>query len=201
MNTRFHKLAGAAFGTFSVICLTTGVPAHACNLPGNPNSHLVAGANTSALFQNMGFKAGEAHDSVAAAVPARSSGGTNAPAGVQGLWQVNFSSGGQVVDMAFEAFHSDGTEFLNDITPPQEGNVCLGVWVQSDRTSYKLTHPAWTFDGSGNFTGTAMIEETLSMTNADKFTGSYTLNYYDTNSVLLATYAGTVSATRILPNY
>src|SRR5579863_1508681 len=46
---------------------------------------------------------------------------------IVGLWNVTFLSGGQVVDVAFDAWHGDQTEILNDYTDPIEGNVCLGV--------------------------------------------------------------------------
>src|SRR5215475_7071732 len=34
------------------------------------------------------------------------------PPSIVGLWNVTFSSGGQVVDVAYDAWHSDGTEIL-----------------------------------------------------------------------------------------
>jgi len=194
------SLGGVAFATAAVICLTLTPNAMACKIPGAPGRTTGSFPNTSAITQAASVPAGEAHDAAAPPIPARS-GGNSVLGGVQGLWQVNFISGGQTVDMAFEVFHSDGTEMINDITPPAEGNVCLGVYVQTDRTTYKLTHPSWTFDASGNLTGTGMFSETINMTNADKFTGSYTLNYFDTNANPVGTYNGTFTATRILPNY
>jgi len=196
---RLNKLAGTAISALAVICLTFGTNAMACKIPGAPGRTTGSFPNMSAIMQAASQRTGEARD---AAAPSPSNrGGGSSVAGVQGLWQVNYISGGQTVDMAFEVFHSDGTEMINDITPPAEGNVCLGVYVQSDRTTYKLTHPAWTFDASGNFTGTSMFSETITMTNADNFTGSYTLNYFDTNANPVGTYNGTFTATRILPNY
>ena len=196
--SRLNRLSGAAIPALAVICLTFGPNAMACKIPGAPGHTAGSFPNVSAIVQAANRQAGEAHDTAAPLTPARSG---NSVGSVQGLWQVNFISGGQVVDMAFEAFHSDGTEMLNDVTPPAEGNVCLGVYVQTDRTTYKLTHPSWSFDASGNLTGTAMISETITMTNADKFTGSYTLNYFDNDSNPVGTYNGTFTATRILPNY
>jgi hypothetical protein len=125
----------------------------------------------------------------------------NSIASVVGLWQVTYMSNGQVVDMAFEAFHSEGTEMINDITPPAEGNVCLGVWVQTGSTTYKLTHPSWAFDPTGNLTGTADLAVTITLGSADTFSGTYTLTYYDLVGTKGLVYTGTITATRILPNY
>jgi hypothetical protein len=66
-----------------------------------------------------------AAQSQAAGVPAQSS------TPIVGLRNVTFYSGGVIVDQAFDAWHSDGTEILNDFTDPIEGNVCLGVWTQT----------------------------------------------------------------------
>ena len=49
---------------------------------------------------------------------------------IVGLWKVTFTSGGQVTDVGFDAWHSDGTETLNDVSPISH-NVCLGVWKQT----------------------------------------------------------------------
>ena len=78
---------------------------------------------------------------------------SSTPAGsapsIVGLWHVTFFSGGVVTDNAFDAWHSDGTEVLNDFTDPIEDNVCLGVWTQTSTGAYKLKHPSWTFDTGG----------------------------------------------------
>ena len=196
-KSRLNRLGGAAITALVVTCFTLGPNAMACKIPGAPGRTVLP--DTSAITQASSQKPGEAHDAAAASTSARGAG--NSVGSVEGLWQVTYVSGNQTVDMAFEAFHSDGTEMINDITPPAEGNVCLGVYVQTDRTTYKLTHPAWSFDATGNLTGTSMLNETLTMTNADKFSGSYTLNFFDTNSNPVGTYNGTFTAIRILPNY
>ncbi len=182
-------IRGAAFGAFAAF-LMFGTTAGACSLPGG-----------------MGLRpANLADPTVRVGLPRAQNEGPQAqratgPASVNGLWQVTYSSGGAVVDMAFEVFHSDGTEMLIDITPPAEGNACLGVWVQMTSTSYKLTHPAWVFDASGNLTGTAVFDVTVNLTSADTFTGTYTLTYYDLHGTKGTVYSGTLAATRILPNY
>ena len=119
---------------------------------------------------------------------------------IVGLWFIQFSSGGYIVDQAFDAWHSDGTEILNDFTDPIEDNVCLGVWSQSGQT-YKLKHPSWTFDTNGTLTGTAFIGETVTLAgDGNSFSGTYTINLYDITGKPAGQYHGTVSATRVMPD-
>jgi len=122
-----------------------------------------------------------------------------APAGgsMVGLWKVAFVSGGYIVDQAFDAWHSDGTETLNDTPPPSTGNVCLGVWSQTGKV-YKLNHPSWTFDANGNLTGTAVIREQVTVDpHGNTFTGTFTVDVYDLSNNLLYHLSGTVSGDRI----
>lgn len=115
-----------------------------------------------------------------------------------GLWHVVASSGGQIVDQEFEVWHSDGTEEILDITPPAEENACFGIWVQTSRDTVKLKHPAWTFDANGNLTGTAILRETVTIERGEnKFTGTYTLDYYDTSGKSTGHFTGEVQGTRI----
>ncbi|HEY6765911.1 MAG TPA: hypothetical protein VI386_14195 [Candidatus Sulfotelmatobacter sp.] len=117
---------------------------------------------------------------------------------IVGLWNVNFISGGQVVDVAFDAWHSDGTEILNDYTDPIEGNVCLGVWKQTGPRAYKLTHPSWYFDTSGTLQGTIIIHETLLLgSDGNSFSGGAIEDVYDTEGKFLYELTADVSATRI----
>lgn len=123
------------------------------------------------------------------------------PATIVGLWNITFTSGGEVVDVAFDAWHSDGTEILNDYTNPIEGNVCLGVWVQTGPRTYKLKHPSWSFDTSGNLLGTVIISEKVTVSpDGNSFSGSYTYDVYDTTGKFQIEYTGQVKATRITPN-
>lgn len=118
-------------------------------------------------------------------------------AGMVGLWKVVYFSGGVVVDQAFDAWHSDGTETLNDTPPPATGNVCLGVWSQKGNV-YKLNHPSWTFDANGNLNGTAVIRESVTVdSHGNSFSGTFTVDVYDLSNNLLYHVAGTVSGERI----
>ena len=123
------------------------------------------------------------------------------PASIVGLWNITFTSGGQVVDVAYDVWHSDGTEILNDYTNPIEGNVCLGVWEQTGPRSYKLKHPSWSFDNTGTLQGTVMIREKVTVSpDGNSFTGSYTYDVYDISGKFVVEYNGQVKATRIKPD-
>ena len=193
-QTHLRGIGGVALGALAVICLTFGTDAKACSVPG-------MGPRSLYLPEPSAFLKAVVPPSAPDALPSSARSERNGPASVVGLWQVTYTSGSTVVDMAFEVFHSDGTEMLNDITPPAEGNVCLGVWTQTGGTGYKLTHPSWTFDANGNLTGTALFSVAITLTNADKFTGTYTLTEFDTSGNPDGVYNGTLAATRILPNY
>jgi hypothetical protein len=123
------------------------------------------------------------------------------PATIVGLWNITFTSGGEVVDVAFDAWHSDGTEILNDYTNPIEGNVCLGVWEQTGPRTYKLKHPSWSFDNTGTLLGTVIIGEKVTVsTDGNSFSGSYTYDIYNVAGVFQVEYTGQVKATRIKPD-
>lgn len=138
---------------------------------------------------------------VDAAIPAAD--GPAGPAGpanntIVGLWNITFTSGGQVVDQGFDAWHADGTETLNDNPPPSTGNVCLGVWQQMGKT-FKLKHPSWTYDNNGNLTGIATIREQVTLDpGGNGFKGTFTIDFADLNNNILLHLTGTVSAKRIM---
>ena len=120
---------------------------------------------------------------------------------IVGLWNVKFYSGGTLADNAFDAWHSDGTEVLNDFTNPIEDNVCLGVWIQTEPGSYKLKHPSWTFDTSGNLTGLAVILETVTVdAGGNDYTGNYSIDFFDTMGNPVGSFQGTLKAQRITAN-
>ena len=132
-----------------------------------------------------------------AAVTAPAPGG----AAIVGLWNVTFYSADVLVDQAFDAWHSDGTEILNDFTDPIEGNVCLGVWTQTGPQTFKLKHPSWTFDINGNLTGTAYILETVTVgPGGNAYEGPYSINLFDTMGNPVGSYAGVIKAERIMPD-
>jgi hypothetical protein len=118
---------------------------------------------------------------------------------IVGLWKVTFFFDGQVVDQAFEVFHSDGTELMNDTAPPASGNVCVGVWANTDGRTVKLNHPSWTFDAAGNLNGTATIKTSITLDHTgNSFSGTFTVDVFSLTGVNLQHLAGTVSGQRIL---
>jgi len=123
------------------------------------------------------------------------------PTSIVGLWKATFSSAGKVVDVAFDVWHEDGTEVLNDYTDPIEGNVCLGVWEQTGLHTYSLKHPSWSFDSTGTLQGTVVIHEDVTLSeDASSYAGTYKYDIYDTAGKFLEELTGKVKATRITPN-
>lgn len=127
---------------------------------------------------------------------------SNGDPSIVGLWKTTFTSGGQVVDEGFDLWNSDGTEVLNDDPPPQTGNVCLGLFVKSALSTYKLKHPSWTYDANGNLTGTAIIRELIFMgPGGDTYHGTFTIDLFDLDGKHLTQFGGTISATRITVDF
>lgn len=116
---------------------------------------------------------------------------------IVGLWQVTFTSGGQVTDVGFDAWHSDGTETLNDVSPISH-NVCLGVWEQTGPRSFQLKHMVLRFDASGAMIGTAILRETnIVNRDGDAFTGTFTIDFLDLEGHVIFTGAGEVAGERV----
>ena len=133
--------------------------------------------------------------------PIVESGAPDNSASIVGLWKLTVTSGGQTVDVGFDAWHSDGTEILNDYTNPIEGNVCLGVWKQVGPRTYKLKHPSWFFDTTGTLLGTVVIRETVHLSaDGNSYAGTYTYDIYDVSGAFVEELTGELSATRIRPD-
>jgi hypothetical protein len=122
-------------------------------------------------------------------------------ASIVGLWNLNVYSGTDLVDVAFDAWNSDGLEVLNDFTDPIEGNVCLGVYEQTGPRTYTLKHPSWYFDTNGTLLGTIVINEVVHLSkDGNSFTGTYADDIYDVSGNFLEELTGNLSATRITVN-
>lgn len=119
-------------------------------------------------------------------------------ASIVGLWKVIFTSGGVMSDEGFDIWHADGTEVLNDTPPPATGNVCLGVWSQTGKSSYKLLHVSWTFDEYGNLNGTALIHEQVTVSDdGNSYQGVYSIDVFDLANNNVFHQDGQLSAQRI----
>jgi hypothetical protein len=141
---------------------------------------------------------------------------------IVGLWQVTFISEGNNVqpflipdgaplDQGYAQWHSDGTEIMNSGRDPVTSNFCLGVWTTVGRQTYRLNHFAISWDNTGKFctpvapatncmVGPANIRELVTLNRrGDKYTGSVTIDQYDTNQHLMFRLTGNIAATRINP--
>jgi len=139
-------------------------------------------------------------------------------ASIVGMWHVTFTAEtadpatappGAVIDNALVVWHSDGTEIMNSIRPPQDGNFCMGVWQQVGPFKYKLNHFAWFgkqfptgpgdqgTDIGPSVVPTQITEEITLSPDGQHFSGFFTLDAYDLNNVIFQSIKGTVAGTRI----
>jgi hypothetical protein len=136
---------------------------------------------------------------------------------IVGFWKVTFTAEGNgkegppddtVIDSAYVQWHRDGTEIMNSGRPPQNGDICLGVWEKTGRSRYKLNHFA-----NGNVIDptnptaigppggpTQIVEDVVLSRDGKHYAGTFVLDAYDTPSngnKLLAHIIGVITATRI----
>lgn len=125
---------------------------------------------------------------------------------IVGLWSVQFVSEGSegipdgtVIDQGYATWHSDGTEIMNSGRPPITGNFCMGVWKSTGRFTYKLNHFGLSWDPTGTtFVGPGNIRENVTLDHSgDSYSGTFTIDQYDTNGNLLAHLQGNVTGQRI----
>jgi hypothetical protein len=127
------------------------------------------------------------------------------PAPIVGLWKFSFIAEGNseipdgaVIDSGYATWHADGTEIMNSGRAPMTGSFCMGVWKQTGH-SYKLNHFALSWDPSGtNFVGPANIRESVHMDSGNnRYSGTFTLDQFDTSGNVLVHIVGNVSGERI----
>ena len=131
---------------------------------------------------------------------------------IAGMWHVIFTAQTMngapfsgVIDNSVAVWHSDGTEIMNSARPAQDGNFCLGVWIRTGRLKYYLNHIPWQGNdtenapgGIGNPQGGAQLTEKVTLSpNGNSYSGTFTLNAYDTSGNVTVTFTGTLAATRI----
>jgi hypothetical protein len=132
---------------------------------------------------------------------------------IVGMWHVTFTAQGNEpgppdgtpIDNAIAVWHSDGTEIMNSNRPAQDGNFCLGVWKKIGKSRYKLNHIPWQGNdtanapsGIGNPTGAAQIVEEVTLSpDGRHFTGTFTLDAYDTSGNPVAHIVGVLNGTRV----
>lgn len=141
---------------------------------------------------------------------------------IVGLWQFTFTSQGNNVaplfipdgaplDAGYTQWHSDQTEIMNSSRDPATSNFCLGTWDSTGPRTYKLNHFALSWDNTGHlctpvagapscFVGPANIRERVTVDrDANTYSGTVTIDQYDTQQNLLLHLQGTVSARRLTP--
>jgi hypothetical protein len=129
-------------------------------------------------------------------------------AGIVGLWKVKFISKGNTgigipdgapLDDGYATWHSDGTEIMNSGRAPKTGSFCMGVWKQTGRSSFKLNHFALSWDPTvTTLIGPTNIREEIVLDgNESSYSGTFTIDQYDTEGHLLVHISGVVSAQRI----
>ena len=172
----------------AVLCLITLAPsAHATCGPRIPSG-------LAPLAGDQAMKADSESVAARAASAAVNSGQ------VVGLWLVTITVDGQPFGQAFESFTSDGLEVLNDSGPPQAGNVCLGAWIPTSRSSIRITHPSWNYDDQGNAIGTVVLVSEITLQSANSYKGKVTVTTYDLNGNAVGpALVAQLSATRIKP--
>jgi len=129
-------------------------------------------------------------------------------ASIVGLWKIKFISKGNTgigipdgapIDEGYATWHSDGTEIMNSGRAPMTGSFCMGVWKKTGRSSYKLNHFALSWDPTGKtLVGPANIKEEVVLDDSENsYSGTFTIDQYDTEGHLLVHISGLITAQRI----
>ena len=137
--------------------------------------------------------------------------------GIVGTWRFTWTSDGTAypqsipygaqVDFGTHQWHGDKTEiFTSGGRPPSSGDVCMGVWKQTGRFTYKLRHIAlaWLSSDStpsstpATYLGPAIITESVTLNRAgNRYEGTFTLDQYARDETTLIEHiSGKVEATR-----
>ena len=134
---------------------------------------------------------------------------------IVGMWHVLLTAhtmNGQaipntVIDNSLAVWHRDWTEIMNSLRPAQDGNFCLGVWKRTGQRSYLLNHIPWggnVFDPAAPpdaigapQAGVQILENVTLSADGDSYSGTFTLQAYDTAGNVYASFSGTVSAKRV----
>ena len=143
----------------------------------------------------------------AAAIRAQSTSGqqssaaasTNAnSASIVGMWHIRFVVGDQTIQEAFQIWNFGGTEVHNPNVDPRGGSVCLGTWKEAPGRNFKLAHRVWRYDTDGNYQGLIRLTENVVLTGTgNTHSGSFSLDFYDTDDNFLFSVTGNVVAERV----
>jgi hypothetical protein len=134
-----------------------------------------------------------------------------ARASIVGMWNFQFVSKGNtahnpsipdgaLLDFGYHQVHSDGTEIINSGGhAPATENFCLGVWGQTGFLTYEVNHFPLSYNATtGALANLINLREQITLSpSGDSFTGTFTLNVYDTKGNLVDHLVGNVTATRV----
>ena len=135
---------------------------------------------------------------------------------IVGLWHAVFTAKGNgaalpdgtPIDNSLVAWHGDKTETMISSRPPQDGDVCLGVWEKTGRNRFKLNHIGWggydttnAPEGIGNPSGpTQILEDVVVSSDGKRFAGTFILTAHDLSGNITARITGVIAGTRITTN-
>ena len=179
---KFKDLNFAKFATFAVLVI--GLSASAFASCGDSLSAMAAGIPGQSRPMQQGSHS-----------LAPNSGRTS----IVGLWSVQFTIDGNVIQDAYQLWNAGGTEVHNPNVDPRGGNVCLGVWKRVPGThTYRLVHRVWNYDTTGDWLGTINLRETVTVGRDGNIqSGSFTLDFYDTSGNFQMELTGDVTGERI----
>src|ERR1051326_3604914 len=192
LNSTMIQRRGRQGLVLAALCATFSAGALACtNSSGTPSaSQKAALARMQMSFARL--KAMSSARPSAEADPAQ-------PPSIVGMWMTTIADpDGNVIDAGFDVWHSDGTQALNDNPIPASGNVCFGVWKQTDKLTYELKHPTWIYDDTNtNLIGLAYLRETVTLdAGGDTFKGTFSGDGFDLDGNPTFHFDGKVNADR-----
>lgn len=185
MKTTFKRLT-SAFGLLLAASLFTATAVAQC--PG--------GATPVAKLHRQAWEGGSAASLLRLAADSADP--------IVGMWRVQFTSDGAVIDQALVQWHADGTELMNSSRNPVTGSYCMGVWKNTGSSVYRLNHYGLSWDPTTSTTsplGLASIRENVTLSSdGDSYTGLFVITQYDESGNVLATIKGKLVASRINVN-
>ncbi len=107
---------------------------------------------------------------------------------------------GALIDFGYHQIHGDGTEIINSGGhAPATENFCLGVWGQTGFLTYEVNHFPLSYNATtGALANLINLREQITLSpSGDSFTGTFTLNVYDTKGSQVDHLVGNVTATRV----
>jgi hypothetical protein len=116
---------------------------------------------------------------------------------IVGLWYVQFTVDGTVIQEAYQLWNAGGTEEHNPNVDPRGGDVCFGVWKSVGGTN-KLVHRVWNYDTTGDFLGTIHLSETVAVSpDGTSQSGTFTSAFYDPSGNFQMEVSGSVRGERV----